>query len=125
VTTGGFQANALGPLASYDGALIWKDEDTLLIDFETSNAGTQATTAAIATFASATKTKVAFHFDGAATTSVITPYVDVGAGWVKGTAQDITLAGLAEMHLIFGVKAGPGGAAETLGVDYVKCLQLR
>lgn len=125
LTTGGFQADAAGPLASYDGALIWKDEDTMLVDFETSNAGTQATTTNIATFVTDTWTKVGFYFDGAATTSVITPFVDVGAGWVKGTTQNITLSGLEEMHVVFGVKAGPGGAAETLQIDYVRCLQLR
>lgn len=125
LTTGGFQANAAGPLASYDGALIWKDEDTLTVDFETSNAGTQATTTNMATFVTDTWTKVGFYFDGAATTSKIFPFVDVGAGWVAGTAQNITLSGLEEMHIVFGVKAGPGGAAETLQVDYVRCLQLR
>lgn len=121
LTTGGFQANAAGPLASYDGALIWKDEATLDIDFETSNAGTQATSTAIATFVSDTWTRVGFYFDGTATTSVVTPYVD----GVAKTAQNITLSGLEEMHLVFGVKAGPTAAAETLQVDWIKCLQLR
>ena len=129
LTTGGFQADAAGPLASYDGALIWKDEDTMTIDFETSNAGTQNTTSAMATFVSNTWTRVGFYFDGAATTSVITPYYEVtgvdGAAMVAGTAQNITLSGLEEMHLVFGVKAGPHGAAETLQVDYIKCMQLR
>jgi len=125
LTTGGLQANAAGPLASYDGALIWKDEDAMLVNFETSNAGTQATTSNIATFVTDTWTKVGFYFDGTATTGVITPYVDVGAGWVAGTAQNITLSGLEEMHAVFGVKAGPGGGAETLQVDYIKILQLR
>lgn len=125
LTTGGFQADAAGPLASYDGALIWKDEATMAIDFETSNAGTQATTTDIATFVTDTWTKVGFYFDGTATTSTITPYVDVGDGWVAGTAQDITLSGLEEMHMVFGVKAGPTAAAETLQVDYIKVLQLR
>jgi hypothetical protein len=125
LTTGGLQTGASGPLASYDGALIWKDEDTMTVDFETSNAGTQATTSAFATFVTDTWTKVGFYFDGAETTSVITPYADVGAGWVAGTAQNITLSGLEEMHVVFGVKAGPGAAAETLQVDYVKCVQAR
>lgn len=125
LTTGGFQADAAGPLASYDGALIWKDEATMLIDFETSNAGTQNTTTNMGTFVTDTWTKVGFYFDGTATTSVVTPYIDVGSGWVKGTAQNITLSGLEEMHLVFGVKAGPTAAAETLQIDYIKCLQLR
>lgn len=130
LTTGGLQANAAGPLASYDGALIWKDEATMAIDFETSNAGTQATTTAMATFVTNTWTKVGMYFDGDADgdgTGIITPYYDVGGGdgWQAGTAQNITLSGLAEMHLVFGVKAGPSGGAETLQMDYVKVVQLR
>ena len=128
LTTGGMQANAAGPLASYDGALIWKTPETALtVNFETSNAGTQNTLSAAWTYASDTWTRVGFYFDGTATTSTITPYVDVGdgEGWVAGTAQNITLSGLEEMHVVFGVKAGPTGGAETLQVDYVRVLQLR
>lgn len=128
LTTGGLQANAAGPLASYDGALIWKDEGTMAIDFETSNAGTQATTTDMATFVTDTWTKVGMYFDGDADgdgTGIITPYYDVGSGWAAGTAQNITLSGLAEMHLVFGVKAGPSGGAETLQMDYVKVVQTR
>lgn len=127
LTTGAFQADAAGPLASYDGALIWKNEDALTINFETSNAGTQATTSAMATFISDTWTRVGFYFDGTATTSTITPYysVDGSSALVAGTAQSITLSGLEEMHLVAGVKAGPGGAAETLQIDYIRALQLR
>ena len=121
LTTGGLQANALGPLGTYDGALIWKDEATMAIDFETSNASTQATGTALATVVTDTWTTVGFYFDGVATTSTITPYIDGTAG----TAQNITLSGLAEMHMILGVKAGPTAAAETLQVDYVKAIQLR
>lgn len=125
LTTGGFQADAAGPLASYDGALIWKDEATMLVDFETSNAGTQATTTNMATFVTDTWTKVGFYFDGTATTSRIFPYVDVGSGWVAGTSQAITLSGCDEMHIVYGIKAGPTAAAETLQVDYVRAVQLR
>ncbi len=28
-------------------------------------------------------------------------------------------------ELVFGIKAGPGAAAETLQIDYLRCLQLR
>jgi hypothetical protein len=127
LTTGGFQANAAGPLASYDGALVWKDEATMTVDFETSNAGTQATTSAIATAVTNTWNRWGFYFDGTATTSTITPYIAVNYSntFTAGTAQNITLSGLAEMHMVFGVKAGPTGGAETLQVDYVKCVQLR
>ena len=126
LTTGGIQANNAGPLASYDGALIWKDEGTMTVDFETSNAGTQATAAAsLGTFVTNTWTRVGFYFDGTATTSIIYPYVDVGAGWVAGETEAITLTGLEEMHVVAGIKAGPTAAAETLQIDFIKCVQLR
>ena len=126
LTTGGMQANALGPLATYDGALIWKTPETAMtVNFETSNAGTQATTSAFATSITDTWHRCGFYFNGAATTSVITPYFHNGTAWTVGTAQNITLSGLEEMHMVYGVKAGPTGAAETLQIDYIKCVQLR
>jgi hypothetical protein len=128
LTTGGFQADALGPLTSFDGALIWKDEATMTVDFETSNAGVQAVTTNMATFVTNTWTKVGFYFDGDPDNNgvgIVYPYVDVGAGWVAGTPQNITLAGLEEMHLVAGVKAGPTGGAETLQLDYLKVVQVR
>lgn len=127
LTTGGLQANAAGPLASYDGALIWKDEATMTIDFETSNAGTQATDSELATAVTDTWTRAAFYFDGTATTATITPYLAVNGATTLTAydAQDITLSGLEEMHVVIGVKAGPTAAAETLQIDYVRCEQLR
>ena len=126
LTTGGMQANAAGPLASYDGALIWKTPETAMtVNFETSNAGTQATTSAFATAITNTWHRCGFYFNGAATTSVITPYFHNGTSWTTGTAQNITLSGLEEMHVVYGIKAGPTGAAETLQIDYIKCVQLR
>jgi hypothetical protein len=125
LTTGGMQANAAGPLASYDGALIFKTPETAMtVNFETSNAGTQNTLSEFATAVTDTWTKVGMWFDGIDT---IHPFIDVGngSGWAKGTGQGIVLTGLEEMHLVFGVKAGPTAAAETLQVDYVKAVQLR
>jgi hypothetical protein len=131
-TTGGIQANNAGPLASYDGILMWKDEGTMTIDGETSNAGTQDTEAEIATFVTNTWTRVGFHVSAAATTGVCTFYYNVSDatyspnGMVAhGTTANITRAGMEPMHVIFGVKAGPSGGAETLQVDYVKCVQTR
>jgi hypothetical protein len=126
LTTGGMQANAAGPLASYDGALIYKTPETAMtVNFETSNAGTQNTLSAFATGVTNTWHRAGFYFDGVATTSTITPFFHDGTSWTKGTAQNITLAGLEAMHMVFGVKAGPSGGAETLQVDYVKVLQVR
>jgi hypothetical protein len=125
LTTGGMQANAAGPLASYDGALFYKTPETsMTLNFETSNAAAQVTTADIATTVTNTWTKVAFFFDG---TSTVTPYwaVNGATAWTKGTPHSIALAGLEEMHLVWGVKAGPTGAAETLQIDYIMCVQER
>ena len=97
----------------------------MTVNFETSNAGTQATTSAFATSITDTWHRCGFYFDGTATTSVITPYFHNGTSWTKGTAQNITLSGLEEMHIVYGVKAGPTAAAETLQIDYIKCRQLR
>lgn len=124
-TTGGFQANAVGPLGTYDGVLVWKDEATMTIDFETSNGATQNTTSNMGTFVTNTWTKVGFYVDGTATTSVVYPFIDVGSGWVAGTQQNLTLASFNPAAVVFGVKAGPSAAAETLMVDYVRCVQLR
>lgn len=128
LTTGGFQADAAGPLASYDGVLVWKDEATMAIDAESSNAGTQDTETNIATFVTNTWTRVGFHISLAATTAVVTPYFDVsdsGIMTAHSATMNLTRAGLEAMHVLLGVKAGPAGNAETLEVDYVKCVQMR
>jgi hypothetical protein len=124
-TTGGMQANAAGPLASYDGALIWKTPETAMtLNFETSNAAVQNTLSAFATSVSNKWNKVAFYFDGV---DKIYPYVAVNDSeeFVAGTPQTISTTGLEEMHLVFGIKAGPTGAAETLQIDYIFCVQER
>lgn len=126
LTTGGMQANAAGPLASYDGALIYKTPETALtVNFETSNAGTQVTGAEFATGISNTWHRAGFFFDGATTTGNLTPYFHNGTSWTTGASHAITLSGLEEMHIVFGVKAGPTAAAETLQVDYIHAVQLR
>jgi len=110
-----------GPAASYDGAVFFKVDGTMKIQFESSNAGTQVTNATLATFVSGTAYNLAFVYDyGNGTTGSITPYVNGTAG----TAHAITIAGLQEMHLVMGVKAG-GSNAESLMVDYVAIAQER
>jgi hypothetical protein len=109
-----------GPAASFDGAVFFVDAGVVW-KFETSNAGTQVTNAALGTFAASTAYRVGFHFDPAnGTTGKITPYLN----GVAGTAHSITLAGLEEMHILFGVKSA-GAAEGTLLVDYVQVLQAR
>lgn len=128
LTTGGFQANTAGPLATYDGVMVWKNEASMDILSETSNAGTQNTNTTMGTFVTNTWTRVGFYVSGAATTAVVTWYKELtGSGALSafGTTQNLTRAGLVPMHLVFGVKAGPTAAAETLQVDYIKAVQLR
>lgn len=125
LTTGGMQANTSGPLASYDGCLLFKTPETALtINFETSNAGTQNTLSEFATAVSDTWHRWGFYFDGA---GYITPYfsADDGDTWTAGTAQPIAVSGLEEMHLVWGIKAGPSGGAETFQTDYIKVVAER
>lgn len=125
LTTGGMQANTAGPLASYDGAMFWKTPETALtLNFETSNAATQNTLSAAWTSVSNTWTKVAFYWDGI---DKVWPFVAVNDSetWVPGTPQSLTATGLEEMHLVFGIKAGPTAAAETLQMDYILVVQER
>ena len=126
-TTGGFQAAGAGPLATYDGALIYKIEGAMAIDAETSNAGSQDVETGLATFVTNTWTRVGFHVSSAATTAICTAYFDVAGGTgaltAHGTTMNITRSGMVPMNIVFGVKSG--GSVETMLVDYVKCVQLR
>ena len=124
-TTGGMLANALGPLASYDGALFFKTPETsMTLNFETSNAGTQVTSSGIATTVTDTWTTVAFYWDGQ---GKVYPFAAVNGSdtLTPFTAQELSATGLEEMHVVFGVKAGPTAAAETLQVDYILMAQER
>lgn len=127
-TTGMLQTGNSGPLTSYSGACIYKLGATLFAKLQTSNAGTQASSATIATVVTNQTIRAGFYFDGTATTGVIYPFVDIGDGngWVVGAAVNITLASLAQMFLFATIKAGGSGAtAETIQIDYLKVTQLR
>jgi hypothetical protein len=115
------QNNGAGPAASYDGALFFKVDGTMYIQFETSAGGTQTTNATLNAFVSGTSYRLGFVYDyNDGTTAVVTPYVD----GVAGTAQRLTISGLSEMHLLMGVKTGSTHAANLL-VDYVYIAQER
>jgi len=117
LTTGGMQANAAGPLASYDGALIYKTPETsMTVNFEVSNAGTQSTASDIATAVTATWNRAQIYHDGAGN---VTGHFYDGETWYSATLP-LALTGLEEMHLVFGIKAGPTAAAETLQMDWVR-----
>lgn len=113
--------NGAGPMASYDGAVFYKVDGTMSLGFESSNAGTQVTSAALADFVSATNYEVAFYYDyNDGVTGYIYPYID----GIKYPRHEITISGLEEMHLLLGVKAG-GANEEALMVDYIKIVQER
>lgn len=108
--------NGGGPMASYDGAVFFKVDGGTKIQFESSNAAAQVTNNALADFESGEWVTLKFAYDyNDGVTGKITPYVD----GVAGTVHDITIAGLEEMHVLMGVKAG-GANEEALLVDYVK-----
>ncbi len=112
--------NGGGVATTYDGAVFFKLDEDLTTYFESSNDTTQSTVSTMGTFVSATAVRLGFYYDGAATTGVITPYIN----GVAGTATNITNSGLAEMELFFGIKAG-SGAEEALEVNWIKVVQLR
>jgi len=122
VTTSGFLANdGAGPPGTYDGAVFFKVDGTMTVQFETSAATSQVTNASVATFTSAATYRLGFHFnpnDG--TTGIITPYVN----GVAYAPHSIALASLGLMNAIVGVKAG-SASAETLSVDYFRCYAVR
>jgi hypothetical protein len=104
-----------GPMASYDGAVFFKVDGGTVWQAETSNAGTQATDTSAGTFNDGDWTKLTILYDyNDGVTANVYFYVD----GVLGATLELTIAGLAEMHILLGAKAG-GGNAETLLVDYV------
>jgi hypothetical protein len=121
VTVDAILDTGAGPAASYDGVVFYKVDGGTVWGFETSNAGTQATTANAGAFVTATWYRLGFHIDpNDGTTAIVTPYID----GVAGTPLNLTIAGMEEMHVLIGVKSG-GGNEEAIVVDYVKVVQLR
>ncbi len=115
-------------MTSYDGCVFFKDEDGSHILFASSNAATQSSADLVA-WTDADTFEGGFVFDSAGgTTGTLTPfYLTTASDWstiTYGTAQTITLAGLAEMHFFIGAKTHEA-SAQTLDIDYVKVLQKR
>lgn len=105
-----------GPAASFDGAVFFKVLDGTVWQFMTSNAASQASNVNIGAVTDAVFTRLGFNYDyNDGVTAIITPYLN----GVAGTPVNLTIAGLAEMHVVMGAKAG-GANAETVLVDYVQ-----
>ena len=114
-----------GPIGTYFGVGFFKTGGALTtVGFETSNGTTQSTSTSQWTVVSS-----AFRNYGcwiktestSDTVAVCTPYVD----GVAGTAHNITLASLAEMEFVVGLKTGSTDAEDALLIDYVKIVQIR
>lgn len=130
LTTGGMQANTAGPLASFDGALIYKTPETALtMNCMVSNTAVQSSQQAFATHVSGATQRMQMYFDGGqtygSTTGLIIPHFYNGTTWTQGQGLTFLLSGMDEMHMVWGVKAGPGGGAETFMIDYIRCVQKR
>lgn len=114
--------NGAGLVTSYDGALWFKVDGGTVWQFGVSNATTQTETTSAGAFTSGSHHVLAFFFDpGDGTTGVITPFFN-GA---VGTAHNILLSGLAEMHWLLGVKCGADTQVETIKADYVNVSGVR
>lgn len=122
VTTTGLLANdGAGPANSFDGAIFYKTDGTMSVKFM-SSAATAQTSQTISTFTSAVVYRVGFHFDpGDGTTGFLKPWIynETTGVRTKGTEQAIALSGLAQMNLVYGVKAG-SASAETLKIDDIR-----
>lgn len=126
-TSGNLQNDGAGPAASYDGAVLFKVDGTMTLQAETSAATVQTTNASVCTFTSGSTYRVGFHFDPAdgVTGQVTFEVEDKTAGVLyQPPAQRIALASLGVMNLVYGVKAG-GANAETLKMNYIRCIQAR
>jgi len=115
-------------MTSYDGCVFFKDEDGSHILFASSNATTQDSADLVA-WVDADVFEGGFIFDpGAGTTGTLTPfYLTTASDWstiTMGTAQSITLSGLAEMHLLLGAKTHEANLQD-VDVDYVKVIAKR
>lgn len=125
VTTG-FLQNSGAPASSFSGVVIWKATGAMAVKCMTSNGSTQSSSGTLATAVSGTTLIVGAtinHNDNV--TALVTPYICTVASNVRtlvgvGPTQNLTLASLANMYFSFGVRAGSGGSAETLLVDYAQ-----
>jgi len=119
--------DAGGPAASYDGAVWFTNAGDLYLDYESSNAASQTTTANAQVYVSGVYHKLGIWIDTKYTTDTVAKVRFFFDGVEMTTSHNLTIAGLEEMHLIAGVKAGKVGDnnEEHLILDYVKIVQIR
>jgi spore coat protein U-like protein len=127
VLTAGIATDTTGVVSTnFSGAMFFSLPGTLNFGLTSSNGAAQTTNAAILVLVTGQWYTVDLHWDtGDGITSQVKAEVyDETAGKLYQPApQPVTIAGLAQMGMIFGVKSA--GAAETLSFDYIRCGQLR
>jgi hypothetical protein len=108
---------------SFDGAVFVKEEDGN-ISFVTSNATSQTTTQNVYTWVDGHIVRLGFFYDpNDGTTAKVTPVVNGEA--VGNTTHDLTISGLAEMHVIVGQVKTHEAAEQELEVDWYEVVQRR
>jgi hypothetical protein len=126
-TTTGFLQNTGAPAANYSGAVFWKAQGAMALNFQTSNATTQTSTSSpIATVVSGQSYILGAYIDpNDGVTAKATYYASTVSGSplainVLGSATlNLTVASLASMYFGFGVRCA-SASAETLFVDYAQ-----
>jgi hypothetical protein len=107
-------------MTSFDGAIFCLEEDAE-VSFTTSNASSQTRTATAYSWTNGDTVRLGFYYSPAdGTTGKITPIVN----GTEGTTHDITISGLAEMHILLGAKTHEG-AEQKLEVDWCEVIQRR
>jgi hypothetical protein len=127
--TTGFLQNTGAPPTSFSGAVFWKAQNAMLLKAMTSNGSTQNTSPTLATVVSGQTYVLGMSIDPKdGVTAVATYYVGTISGsplarsFVTSGTLNLTIASLATMYFAFGVRTATT-SAETLTVDYVRCLQ--
>jgi hypothetical protein len=125
------QDNGAGPLASYSGAVFFKEDGQTLWSVEKSLAGVQSTAQLSAVNSI---NKQAYTAGGAAYQTLRIEVKPHGGGtmdvefWIDGVLvykiKDTSYTSATEMHVFAGVKNGDTNL-ETLNVDYIEAWQLR
>lgn len=114
--------SSAGPMASFIGACFYKIKDSLLWRAITSNGAVQAADTNVGVMVSGSWVKLSIFYDyNDGTTANVYFYVD----GVLGATLTLTIAAVAEMHILFGVKQGGTSTEESLLVDYVHVIAER
>jgi hypothetical protein len=117
-TTGWMVASSAGPPTSFDGAAIFKTGGAMAVKGITSVTTTQTTSATIATAVTAVGLRLGIHWDA---NDGVTARVRFLVNGVVQATQNVTI-GTNNLFPFMTMMAAAGGTAETLNVDYFRCV---